>query len=144
MNNKPSNPAEQTEQDDAPRISWFGHNEFEINGIANIAHDMNKALCMAYGDHSQPEWEDAPQWQRNSAINGVKHHLITLENGEELTPGDSHKSWLAEKENDGWVYGPVKNPDIKEHPCMVDFNQLPPEQQAKDYLFIQVVKSFVA
>ena len=57
------------------------------------------------------------------------------------TPGDSHRSWLAEKEGDGWVYGPVKDPERKEHPCMVPFGQLPKDQQAKDFLFLATVKA---
>ena len=37
------------------------------------------------------------------------------------------------------MYGPVKDLDAKQHPCMVPFEQLPVEQQAKDYIFRAVV-----
>lgn len=39
----------------------------------------------------------------------------------------------------GWKYGPVKDPERKEHPCFVPYDGLPPEQRAKDYLFRAVV-----
>jgi hypothetical protein len=48
---------------------------------------------------------------------------------------------MADKEADGWKHGPVKDPEKKEHPCMVPYGQLPAEQRAKDYLFIAVVKA---
>jgi len=54
---------------------------------------------------------------------------------------DSHDSWLEEKRRDGWKYGPVKDPERKEHPCFVPYEQLPPEQRAKDYIFQGVARS---
>ena len=48
---------------------------------------------------------------------------------------------LKEKEADGWKYGAVKNPETKEHPCYVPYEQLPAEQQKKDALFIAIVHS---
>lgn len=56
-------------------------------------------------------------------------------------PEASHISWMNQKVEEGWVYGPVKDPEAKQHPCMVPFDQLPREQQAKDYIFRAVVHS---
>ncbi len=39
--------------------------------IARVCHEVNRALCEAFGDHSQPAWADAPEWQRQSTITGV-------------------------------------------------------------------------
>lgn len=103
--------------------------------IAKAAHEINRAYCQSLRDQSQPRWEDAPEWQRNSAIAGVKFHL----DNPQAVPESSHQNWLAVKEQEGWVYGPVKDAEKKEHPCMVSFHELPREQQAKDYLFHAVV-----
>lgn len=105
--------------------------------IARIAHEVNRAYCSATGDDSQPSWEDAPEWQRASAINGVKFHLSG-----EHDPASSHESWLNQKTAEGWVYGLVKNAEKKEHPCMMPYEQLPVEQRVKDYLFRAVVHAF--
>lgn len=99
--------------------------------IAKICHEVNRAYCQAIGDMSQVPWDDAPQWQKDSAIMGVKLHI----NDHSAGPQASHESWMAQKISEGWKYGPVKNPEIKEHPCMVEFSKLPVEQQAKDYIF---------
>ena len=105
--------------------------------IAKVCHEANRAYCESIGDNSQPTWENAPDWQKESAINGVYYHL----KNPNAKPSDSHESWLKEKEKDGWKYGKVKNPKTKEHPCFVPYDQLPIEQQKKDALFIAVVKA---
>jgi len=103
--------------------------------IARVAHEINRAYCASIGDHSQPAWDDAPQWQKESAIAGADFHLAHPE----ATPENSHKSWLAQKRADGWKYGPVKDPEKKEHPCFVPYLDLPVEQRSKDYIFRAVI-----
>lgn len=99
--------------------------------IAALAHTLNRAYCQSIGDDSQPSWEDAPDWQKESAELGVKMHLANPD----ATPEDSHASWLAHKESEGWVYGEVKDEAAKTHPCCLPYDQLPVEQKAKDYIF---------
>ena len=105
--------------------------------IARVAHEVNRAYCAALGDISQTVWEDAPQWQRDSATAGVQMHT----NNPDAGPRASHESWMAQKVSEGWTYGPEKRPDIKQHPCIMPFDQLPPHQQAKDFIFRAVVRS---
>lgn len=105
----------------------------KIEACARAAHEANRAYCLALGDTSQPPWEDAPEWQQLSAKSGVRGVL----HGN--TPEQSHEGWLAEKEAAGWKFGPVKDPEKKEHPCFVQYNQLPPEQRQKDHIFVAVV-----
>lgn len=102
---------------------------------AIAAHEANRAYCLAMGDTSQRPWEEAPEWQMQSALNGVDGVLAG--NG----PRESHESWLAEKERTGWKYGPVKDPEKKEHPCFVPYDELPPAQKAKDAVFVGVVRA---
>lgn len=103
--------------------------------IARITHEVNRAWCQYNGDDSQPTWENAPDWQRQSALAGVRFHAFNP-NADDAA---SHNSWLRQKETDGWVYGEVKDAEAKTHPCFVPFDQLPPEQQFKDRLFRTIV-----
>lgn len=107
----------------------------EQEEIARVCHEVNRGLCEALGDNSQPRWEDAPEWQRSSALNGVKSAIEY-----NFGPSRSHESWMDEKIADGWVRGDVKDPEAKTHPCLVSFFDLPPEQRLKDHLFVKVVE----
>ena len=106
-----------------------------IEYIARVVHEVNRAYCAALGDDSQPPWEDIPEWMRESVGNGVFFHL----ENPNATPAESHENWLTVKERQGWKYGPVKDEVKKEHPCMVPFVQLPITQKAKDYIFKALV-----
>ena len=108
----------------------------DVLKIARVCHEANRAYCEALGDFSQPEWADAPEWQKNSAVNGVQFHI----DNPGASPSASHDSWLKQKMEEGWVYGEVKNPEAKEHPCCVPYEQLPVEQRAKDYIFSAIVR----
>lgn len=99
--------------------------------IATLCHEANRSYCRALGDLSQPPWEEAPEWQRESALAGVEFNLAHPD----APASASHESWLKEKEAAGWVHGKVKDPNKREHPCMVPFAERPREQQAKDHLF---------
>lgn len=109
--------------------------ELEIEKIAKACHEVNRAYCLSLGDASQPAWEDAPQWQKDSVILGVKLHVNNPNVGQQA----SHESWMDQKIADGWKYGPTKDPEAKIHPCIVPFEKLPVEQQAKDFIFRAVV-----
>lgn len=108
--------------------------EEEIANAAKAAHEVNRTYCYALGDFSQVDWVFAPAWQRESAINGVKGVIAGN------TPEQSHESWMKQKLQEGWKYGPTKNPESKEHPCMVPYSQLSPAQRYKDTLFVTSVK----
>ncbi len=110
-------------------------NKLTVEDIARLCHMANRAYCQRIGDNSQPDWEDAPDWQKNSAIDGVKFRLMNPLS----TPEQSHENWLRDKERDGWKYGPVKDPAKKEHPCFVPYSMLPEDQRAKDHIFVAVV-----
>ncbi len=107
----------------------------EIEDIAAIAHNVNRVYCRRINDFSQPLWEEAPQWQKDSAIAGVKSYI----NDPTITPEKSHEGWMRLKLQEGWSCGPVKDADKKEHPCMVPYDELPLQQKVKDTLFLAVV-----
>jgi hypothetical protein len=109
----------------------------ELEDLARIAYEVNAAYCRALGDNSQLTWKDAPDWQKDSVVDGVLFHL----DNPEADASASHEAWSKDKIADGWVYGEIKDPEAKTHPCLVAFDKLPHEQQAKDYIFRQVIHS---
>jgi len=109
--------------------------DVKLLAIAIAAHEQNRAYCAELGDDTQVPWDEAPDWQQTSAVNGVKAICA----GDVKTPEQSHESWLAEKRATGWTYGAVKDTEKKTHPCMVPYADLPPEQRKKDKLFFDLV-----
>ena len=107
----------------------------KVELAAMAAHEMNRLYCMSLGDNSQVHWEDSPEWQRKSAIEGAKKAF------DGATSEQLHQSWVDFKLTDGWKYGPVKDPEKKEHPCMVPYHELPFQQRKKDYIFGDTVRT---
>ena len=105
--------------------------------IAIVCHEANRAYCKSVGDDSQLSWDLAPQWQRDSAVSGVEF----LRSHPGAGPHSSHENWLSVKLANGWKYGPVKDEDKKEHPCLVPYEQLPKAQKLKDHLFNAVFRA---
>lgn len=108
-----------------------------VADIARVCHEANRAYCEVLGDGSQMVWELAPAWQQESAMDGVQ---LILADGER-TPRQAHENWCERKRGDGWTFAPMKNPEAKEHPCLVPYDELPAPQRAKDALFIAVVRA---
>ena len=109
---------------------------FCVVDVAEMCHEANRSYCKLRNDHSQPPWLDAPQWQRDSAIDGVRAHMAGT-----LTSAQSHESWMKKKIEDGWVYGEAKDEDAKTHPDMIPYRDLPERERRKDVLFAAVVEA---
>ncbi|MBS3692601.1 RyR domain-containing protein [Rhodococcus qingshengii] len=111
----------------------------KLESIARIAHEANRALQVETGDPAvSPHWDDAPSWQRESAVDGVRKAI------DGATPEQLHQSWCEFKRADGWQSGKVKDADAKTHPCLVDYGNLPADQKLKDDVFSAVVSALAS
>ncbi|WNT45452.1 hypothetical protein SEA_ARGAN_68 [Arthrobacter phage Argan] len=112
--------------------------ENEIELIARVVHQANRVLQLNAGEESlSPKWDEAPEWQTKSSLEGVKAVLAGT-----ATPFTLHELWAEQKRADGWVYGEVKDEVEKTHPCLVPYLQLPESQKIKDLMFLEIVKAF--
>ena len=112
-------------------------NEAQSDTIARACHEANRAWCLHHGDTSQVAYDDAPDNIKESARSGVSLALTA-------SPREQHEAWSRFKIADGWTFGAVKDAVAKTHPCLVDYDDLPPEQKAKDAVYIGVVRAFAA
>lgn len=110
----------------------------DILDVARIIHEANRAVQRTTGEEVNPSWEAAPDWMVESTLQGIQGVL------EGNAPEQSHESWMAARLADGWVYGPEKDVARKIHPCLVPYDELPPEQQLKDRLFVAIVRACIA
>ena len=111
--------------------------DIEIEMIARVAHEANRAWCYENGDDSQPRWNDAPAWQCESVREGVRFVLANPDASAEA----SHDAWMRWKLGNGWVYDGVKRPEAKTHPNLRSFAELPEFQRRKDTLFLAIVRA---
>jgi hypothetical protein len=115
----------------------------ELEIVSRVVHEAMRAYN--YGIHiGQPErwlppWGDAPEWMKQSTRDAVELHMANPD----LTPEGSHEVWMQARKEAGWVHGVRKNDRLLTHPCMVPWEELPPEEQAKDLLFKRIVQAMV-
>lgn len=88
--------------------------------IARVCHEVNKSYCESIGDYSQVSWDEVPQWQKDSAKDGVIHVI----NHPHTTSESLHEAWCYAKVKAGWSYGIIKDPINKTHPCIVSLQIL--------------------
>lgn len=107
-----------------------------IGDIARVCHAANRELQLIQGDpNPSPEWDRAPEDQRRSALEGVRNAL------DGRSPAELHQNWCDEKTRNGWVFGTFKDAEIKTHPCLVPYDQLPAGQRLKDKVFLRIVNA---
>lgn len=111
--------------------------ESDFATVAELCHEINRAYCQLIGDNSQLPWPIAPEWQRDSAINGVRFAF----NNPNVAPSEMHENWMREKLDAGWTYGETKDPEAKTHPCLVPYDELPDAQRVKDIMFQATVRA---
>lgn len=111
---------------------------YTIDDIARVIHEANSALQAINGEPVNPRWDEAPDWQRWSCVEGVRDAL------EGLTPEEHHEAWVQTMRTEGWRHGPVKDAAQKTHPWLVPYAELPPQQRAKTELFLAIVATLRA
>lgn len=103
---------------------------FTDEEIARIAHEANRALQQVLGDeYVSPPWDQASDEDHAVSAAGAKVARYGA------PPNVLHDVWVREKLAAGWTYGETKDAEAKTHPLLVPFENMPPEEQAKDYLF---------
>ena len=108
-----------------------------IEGAARVAHEVNRAYSEAVLAENQAPWDELSDEERASKIDGVRW----LQENPDADPAMVHEAWLHSKTSAGWVYGPVKDVERKQHPYILPFTGLSRAQQAKDVLFVTIVRS---
>lgn len=49
----------------------------------------------------------------------------------ELLARNVHDNWALGRQNEGWIYGCMRDDALKQHPCLVDYSEL--SEREKEY-----------
>lgn len=50
----------------------------------------------------------------------------------ELLAENTHDHWAIGRLAEGWTYGPVRNDVLKQHPCLIAYDELPDSEKEYD------------
>ena len=50
----------------------------------------------------------------------------------ELLAENTHDNWAAGRIAEDWTYGPERNDELKQNPCLVPYNELPESEKEYD------------
>jgi len=108
--------------------------------IARVCYAANKALGAILGEGRGLSWDECGTEKKLSTMAGVRY---ALDSPGEVSPQRIHEEWMVDKMVKGWQYGLEEKieGDIHYHPCMLNWEDLPPEQKLKDILFLAIVNA---
>jgi ryanodine receptor 2 len=52
---------------------------------------------------------------------------------------NTHENWASMRMNQGWRYGPERNDEYKQHPCLVPFEKLPESEKEHDRKIVREI-----
>lgn len=106
-----------------------------VYGIAKVVHQANQAFRSVMGQEPGPDWVQCTDEQQHTTMLGVEAVL----DDPRISAADLHQHWVQDMAAKGWTWGPVKDAGLKQHPCMVEYHELPPYERYKDKLFSAIV-----
>lgn len=109
--------------------------EAMIEACAHAGHEAYRAYSIATGD-SMPSWD---AYKRTVGGNNIR--LAAKEILEGKTPERFHAEWSKKLLEDGWKVGPARDPEKKEHPHLVAYDDLPLFQRRRDEIFLTTVRA---
>lgn len=133
---------------------WIG--ELPDHTVAVVSCDMSAQTITIFDPNSSNTEDCYSIEQFQDAWNDSKNYLVTTKSNnmhaytprpidvsdvklsEELNDlreaiaENAHDVWAAERQAQGWTYGPKRNDTQKETPCMVAYSQLPDSEKKFD------------
>lgn len=67
--------------------------------------------------------------QEHNASTHLSADIISLA---EQMARNVHDTWAAERMRQGWTWGAQRNDELKHHPCLVPYDELPEEEKVYD------------
>ena len=106
----------------------------QITQLAKFCHGVLSQYGSAYGQELNV-WDELKHGEKQHYIGRIAH-FMTYPDSDASAP---HEAWKMRLMLNGWSYGEEFNAERKTRPELVYFSQLPPEQQAVDFIIKGIV-----
>lgn len=114
---------------------------------------------------SMVPWEELPEGLKESNRGQAEHIRVKLETvgcdiaistdwgaplfefspkEVELLAEMEHERWAEGQLRKGWKYGPTRDDEVKTHPCLIPWNELPDDEKDKDRDAVRHLPAFLA
>lgn len=111
----------------------------DIYDLGRLMHTMRREIALMFpGENiSVPlPWEECSEADKISSARSALAMLISPDQ----TAEEEHNRWWRAKEKEDWHWGEVRDNDLKLHPSMRPFDELPLGEKLKDLARIAMVK----
>lgn len=108
----------------------------EIEMAAKVGHSVMQAVNDAFNLPKLPQWELCYPWYKAKIIASVEEILYSARSCRNM-----HTRWVRRMLARGWVLG-EHNRELKQHPHLKEFNDLPIEVRMRSKLFRAAIMPF--
>lgn len=110
----------------------------DIDRTAQLVYEANSVLRSLFREPARSSWANTSEDVKDRVRSGVRTFMGS---GFMATPAEMHEQWLLHMKNTGWIYGEVEDAELKTHPNIRPYAELPIEQHTKDLMFTVLVET---
>jgi hypothetical protein len=111
---------------------------YEVDACGRHAHEGHRTYRELMGDNSHKPWEGLSDEEKAP----VRLAVIGIVEGDDDAER-SHNRWVNNLRAEGWEQGPRKDRELKTHPNLTGWDELPTETQELNQMFVRSVKSMI-
>lgn len=106
---------------------------------AKVNHEVSNAMKSFYGEAKGKAFDKLSEEEVHELVVAC----TAVGENPNMSPADVHQLWVDAKLRKGWKQGEVLDQNAMTHPCLVPYEQLSPEDQVKDVIFLAVIKAML-
>ena len=99
--------------------------------LSKLCYETIRGYGKSIGEEYLLNWEEAPDSIKEFTVYKVLENL----SNDDISVEKTHQSWCDFMIKEGWKFGQILDYDKKEHPNLVDYDDLKTNQKSKYHIF---------
>lgn len=109
--------------------------------LAELVHETNRAYIIDSAYVYVPDgWRQLSDEERDELIDTVKK----ITSNPTIEAWEVHESWLRRRCHSGWTEGETHNKDLRTHPWLRSYEELPASVRCVSHLSVAQVRAWMA